>query len=136
MKCPDCGAENSEDQKFCGDCGRAQGDATVSVLFEGAYKSEARGDLENALELYVRLLEKRPNSQEILFKMGMVYYDLGRVDEAIEKFRKTIEYNPRFIYAHFRLGLCQYQKCMIEEAIRSEERRVGKECRSRWSPYH
>ena len=23
-----------------------------------------------------------------------------------------------------------------EEAARSEERRVGKECRSRWSPYH
>jgi len=22
------------------------------------------------------------------------------------------------------------------EAARSEERRVGKECRSRWSPYH
>src|SRR5262249_60112039 len=25
---------------------------------------------------------------------------------------------------------------MILQAIRSEERRVGKECRSRWSPYH
>ena len=24
----------------------------------------------------------------------------------------------------------------INEALRSEERRVGKECRSRWSPYH
>ena len=24
----------------------------------------------------------------------------------------------------------------LEKAIRSEERRVGKECRSRWSPYH
>ena len=25
----------------------------------------------------------------------------------------------------------------VEEALsRSEERRVGKECRSRWSPYH
>ena len=23
-----------------------------------------------------------------------------------------------------------------EDGIRSEERRVGKECRSRWSPYH
>src|SRR2546430_13656831 len=23
-----------------------------------------------------------------------------------------------------------------QEAVRSEERRVGKECRSRWSPYH
>ena len=24
----------------------------------------------------------------------------------------------------------------LEVATRSEERRVGKECRSRWSPYH
>src|SRR3712207_9547544 len=24
----------------------------------------------------------------------------------------------------------------VERIIRSEERRVGKECRSRWSPYH
>ena len=24
----------------------------------------------------------------------------------------------------------------IENLLRSEERRVGKECRSRWSPYH
>ena len=25
---------------------------------------------------------------------------------------------------------------MGEHTVRSEERRVGKECRSRWSPYH
>ena len=25
---------------------------------------------------------------------------------------------------------------LLEENLRSEERRVGKECRSRWSPYH
>ena len=25
---------------------------------------------------------------------------------------------------------------VLRELIRSEERRVGKECRSRWSPYH
>ena len=24
----------------------------------------------------------------------------------------------------------------VEKQLRSEERRVGKECRSRWSPYH
>ena len=27
------------------------------------------------------------------------------------------------------------QKIQVDE-VRSEERRVGKECRSRWSPYH
>ena len=31
----------------------------------------------------------------------------------------------------------QFQKGMIlSKELRSEERRVGKECRSRWSPYH
>ena len=28
------------------------------------------------------------------------------------------------------------KKLLQENNIRSEERRVGKECRSRWSPYH
>ena len=32
-----------------------------------------------------------------------------------------------------RISLVQYRTQII---IRSEERRVGKECRSRWSPYH
>ena len=27
-------------------------------------------------------------------------------------------------------------RILVEEVDRSEERRVGKECRSRWSPYH
>src|SRR3989449_889661 len=34
------------------------------------------------------------------------------------------------------LALGVYHGARISEVIRSEERRVGKECRSRWSPYH
>ena len=30
----------------------------------------------------------------------------------------------------------QFNAEQIHSRIRSEERRVGKECRSRWSPYH
>ena len=29
-----------------------------------------------------------------------------------------------------------YKKRLLTREMRSEERRVGKECRSRWSPYH
>ena len=29
-----------------------------------------------------------------------------------------------------------YVEIRVQEGVRSEERRVGKECRSRWSPYH
>ena len=34
------------------------------------------------------------------------------------------------------LGLLFYYFYGKERMARSEERRVGKECRSRWSPYH
>ena len=30
----------------------------------------------------------------------------------------------------------EYDGIVIPGGLRSEERRVGKECRSRWSPYH
>ena len=33
-------------------------------------------------------------------------------------------------------GLCFYEQGNSVALTRSEERRVGKECRSRWSPYH
>src|SRR2546428_7566430 len=34
-------------------------------------------------------------------------------------------------------ALLQFEKIYpLDAAYRSEERRVGKECRSRWSPYH
>ena len=35
-----------------------------------------------------------------------------------------------------RLGILSYSYRAATAAERSEERRVGKECRSRWSPYH
>ena len=35
-----------------------------------------------------------------------------------------------------KLGLSERPKELVLKTSRSEERRVGKECRSRWSPYH
>ena len=31
---------------------------------------------------------------------------------------------------------CPWEEAVFIAQLRSEERRVGKECRSRWSPYH
>ena len=38
--------------------------------------------------------------------------------------------------AYFDLGDYEMRYCDGCTLTRSEERRVGKECRSRWSPYH
>jgi len=66
-------------------------------------------------------------------------WQLERVAEA----RLAIETNAASLAAVRRtdeqLASIQMQVAAFEEAMatdRSEERRVGKECRSRWSPYH
>ena len=40
-----------------------------------------------------------------------------------EKLKKELKKNGTIVY-------------LVKADLRSEERRVGKECRSRWSPYH
>ena len=44
------------------------------------------------------------------------------------------EEHPADLGAHVIKGLVE--RTGINPSARSEERRVGKECRSRWSPYH
>ena len=62
------------------------------------------------LYLIINVLIKKIMSQKIRIKLKS--YDHNLVDKSAEKIVRTVK------------------------ATRSEERRVGKECRSRWSPYH
>ena len=66
---------------------------------------------------YISLLDLQRVMQRVLKRSGLpVWHTLG--------------FNPH-IYMTFACPLS-----LGQESERSEERRVGKECRSRWSPYH
>ena len=61
-------------------------------------------------------------------------YDTGATDTEI-KIGQTVPFSgPASAYAIIGKTQAAYIKMINDE--RSEERRVGKECRSRWSPYH
>src|SRR3712207_9586427 len=53
-----------------------------------------------------------------------VYLESSCYDAA--RFAKVLPY----------IDICKVELKLRDSKIRSEERRVGKECRSRWSPYH
>src|SRR3989442_7920862 len=67
---------------------------------------------------------KQTDSSEILYVNG---FDTNPVD-AINQAKATgdrLNHGVRLVYHD-----------LTTPGVRSEERRVGKECRSRWSPYH
>ena len=57
----------------------------------------------------------------------------GHIDILVNNYGTAVE--KRWADADSDDWLDMYQKNVLS-AARSEERRVGKECRSRWSPYH
>ena len=61
------------------------------------------------------------------YKVQEAFEDSGLSWDTLEK-----------IYDDYKSRLPEMKKIAdhLQEEIRSEERRVGKECRSRWSPYH
>ena len=51
-------------------------------------------------------------------------------------YRVTVGDNPDRLEEVVKLAVEKADLVVISGLTRSEERRVGKECRSRWSPYH
>ena len=67
-------------------------------------------------------LEREVDEKTILVSIMAVNNEVGTI-EPVEEIRNIVrrKNSPALIHV---------------DAVRSEERRVGKECRSRWSPYH
>ena len=74
-------------------------------------------------------MQRRKDNKGRVLKDGEVY----RKSDGLYMYRWTAKNGKRHtIYDATLEGLREKE----EKIQRSEERRVGKECRSRWSPYH
>ena len=102
---------------------------------EGVFQVESSGMTDLVIKLQPRSFKEviplvalyRPGP----LQSGMVddYVDRKRGSVPVEALHPRIEHLTRET-----LGVIVYQDQVLQ--IRSEERRVGKECRSRWSPDH
>src|SRR3989338_2224508 len=98
--------------------------------------------MSNELEILRMVVERLEQTRVPYFISGSMaanYYTVPRMTRDIDI---VLELKP----SHLKLFIDNFRDdfCIEEESIkaevgrrgRSEERRVGKECRSRWSPYH
>ena len=71
---------------------------------------------------------KNISSEKERFSGFIMALNENDIDFDIRKYYKTADFDFDESY--------KQMKEIIKSNLRSEERRVGKECRSRWSPYH
>ena len=79
------------------------------------------------MQLTAKNLDKRLDDAGLLI-LARIMAD-GRPHTHKLRRTETVEYAPAVTYN-------TAEEVMSHVTDRSEERRVGKECRSRWSPYH
>ena len=74
---------------------------------------------------------KRNIAKKVAFKWAGAFFAIQANKGIMETCPKG-DSNAVFTIAINRASTTSF----VKEDVRSEERRVGKECRSRWSPYH
>src|SRR5260370_40563259 len=74
----------------------------------------------------------RETGRFVVFKAKSVVMATGGIGKAWPITSNSWEYTGDGMALAYEAGA----ELMDMEFVRSEERRVGKECRSRWSPYH
>ena len=82
--------------------------------------------------------EQEKNHVEELKQLGVSYIVTDKPEELLSEDTDYLVKNPGILKTHPCVLLAKQKKIPLinEVEVRSEERRVGKECRSRWSPYH
>ena len=116
-------------------------------------KSLTKNDIENVIPMIGCPLEKRegdkifyeifPNRPDLLSVEGFsralrcflgISKKKSQYKTKPSKIKLTVDKSVKAVRPYVVCAVVRNVK--INEEVRSEERRVGKECRSRWSPYH
>src|SRR3989475_9736180 len=98
-----------------------------------------KGLYPQALEASQRVSTAGQQDDAYLARLGGIHARLGDTARAKGIFQEAIRRNPDNDQYYLSLTLVELRENNVsgaEKTLRSEERRVGKECRSRWSPYH
>ncbi len=88
-------------------------------LARKAARQRTSGQLDEAVGLYRKLVDSRPNWQEGWWRLGTSLYDLGRYDEALRVFQDMVSRWPYHGPAIGLIGLCQFQLREYERALQN-----------------
>jgi len=115
-------------------------DAKCLTLFDQVFETERDRRMLWRIGLTPEQIERLTQTAQTEIKelhRALSYFEDLKISKGIEKVPDGFTHKPVFLIRNLlRLLPAYYVAQAIGKVDRSEERRVGKECRSRWSPYH
>src|SRR5574344_2219276 len=123
----------------CNQTNQENGDATATVAERPSAKASSNykiafvqidtltSQYQKCKDLEETFAKKRANAEATINSKGKSF------TTQMQEFNRKYQSN-QFTQQQFEAEQARLAK--LQQDLRSEERRVGKECRSRWSPYH
>lgn len=89
---------------------------SADSLYKDAGEAFDRGDVEQAIALYQKLVEMRPESVEARTNLGVALAHVGRYDDAIAQYREALKYDPKNPVVRLNLALAWYKQADFAKA--------------------
>ena len=72
--------------------------------------------LDEALAVYLAVLQIKPDKAAAHTNIGVVYYQSGRFDDAVTSLKKALEIDPKDAETHYMLGATYVQQQKLDDA--------------------
>lgn len=99
--------------------------STEPQLLDQAIALHQGGQLEEAKQIYKRLLTNKNDAYDAAHLLGLAFLQEGATDEAISWIKRAIKINPAIAQAHFSLGNAFVSSGDKQEAVESYTRAVS-----------
>src|SRR5690625_3370922 len=99
-------------------------------------RSSLESTTTNKIAIYDQILAINPEDVEALTYNADIVLEQDEAQLSVNLCQQALSIDPDNAHAFYQLACAHTALQHYDEAVRSEERRVGKECRSRWSPEH
>jgi predicted O-linked N-acetylglucosamine transferase (SPINDLY family) len=98
------------------------GTGSWEELFQQAQGFQQQGQLERAIELYTKCVERAPERPEAYYKRANALNGLGRLEPALVDYDRAIGLNPAYTYAFCNRGSVLERLGRRDEALGSYDR--------------
>jgi len=85
--------------------------------FKEAVTFQGRGQIDEAIMLYQKAIEIKPDYDMAYYNLGNIFREKGNSNDAESCYQKTLQINPNHEWAHFNLGIISKEKGQLTKAI-------------------